>query len=145
MSAIPGFKPRDSNYAQRVYHCFRDESASSGWGGQLTSVAPGKISILLPIAEDSTFATGALFRSCVAALLDDACLLAGLSLASQGDVVGIAEYKLNFLAKGPGEALLARADVVRPGRSITVCRADALVDGRLAAKMLATLTVSRSG
>ena len=57
----------------------------------------------------------------------------------------MAEYKLNFLAPAHGEQVTARAEVVRPGRSVSVCRADAFADGRLIAKMLATLSVSRPG
>ena len=140
---MPQFKPRDSDFAQRVASCFRDESASFLWGGQLVAVAPGKVAVGLPIGGDSDSRHEALLRSRIATLLDEACLLAGLSLASAGDRVGMAEYKLNFLATEAGENLVAEADVVRPGRTITVCRADALLDGRLAARMLATLRVSR--
>ena len=82
-------------------------------------------------------------RGVVAALLDDACLLAALSLSPAGDMVATAEYKVNFFSPAAGGVVLADAQVVRPGRSITVCRADALADGRLVASMLATLTVSR--
>ncbi len=140
---MPDFKPRDPDYARRVTDWFQDGSASYLWGGQLASVAPGRVEISLPLRGSSIFPPGSPIRSYVAGLLDDACLLAGLSLTSAGDSVGMAEYKLNFLGVTSGENLVARADVVRPGRSITVCRADALIDGRLAARMLATLTVSR--
>ena len=34
------------------------------------------------------------------------------------------DYKINFMAPRRGETLLARAQVVRPGRTLTVCRAD---------------------
>ena len=142
---MPGFEPRDPNYALRVTDCYRNESAAFRWGGQLISLAPGRISIVLPMAGNPGFSSESPIRSYVAGLLDDACLLASLSLTSAGDSVVMAEYKLNFLAPASGENLVARADVVRPGRSITVCRADALVDGRLSARMLATLAIYRSG
>lgn len=93
----------------------------------------------------ATGGPGMLHRSMVAAFLDDACVLAALSLSSAGDAIATAEYKLNFLAPAKGESICARAQVVRPGRNITVCKADALVDDVLIAKMLATLAVSRPG
>lgn len=142
---MSSFKPRDPDYGQRVTDCFQNGSASSLWGGQLVSAAPGRVEISLPLRDSSIFPPEFPLRGYVAGLLDDACLLAGLSLTSVGDQVRMAEYKLNFLATATGERLIAKADVVRPGRTITVCRADALVDGQLAARMLATLTVSRSG
>ena len=140
---MPRFQPRDPAYAARVVAAFRDESAASRWGGALASVAPGVVEITLPASATLAAASGTLRRSFCAALLDDACVLAALSLSSAGDAVTTAEYKLNFLAPASGNGLVARAEVVRPGRSITVCRADAFADSSLAARMLATLAVSR--
>ena len=140
---MPQFQPRDRAYADRVAAAFRDESAALRWGGELTSLSPGVVEIALPCREDLAAAPGVTHRSVVAALLDDACVLAALSLTSPGDLVATAEYKLNFLAPACGETLIARAEVLRPGRSITVCRADAFAGGRLTARMLATLAVSR--
>ena len=137
------FQPRDYAYAGRVAAAFRDESAASRWGGELTSVSPGVVEIVLPCREDLAVAPGEIHRSFVAVLLDDACVLAALSLTSPGDLVTTAEYKLNFLAPATGSQVTARAEVLRPGRSITVCRADAFADGQLTARMLATLAISR--
>ena len=140
---MPQFQPRDSAYADRVAAAFRDESAASRWGGELTSVSPGVVEITLSFFDDSTGGPGMLHRSIVAAVLDDACVLAALSLTSPGDLVTTAEYKLNFLAPAKGSEVTVRAEVLRPGRSITVCRADAFADGQLTSRMLATLAVSR--
>ena len=140
---MPLFQPRDPGYADRVAWSFRNECASSPWGGELKSIAPGVVQITLGSGGDLPSAPGVLHRSVVAALLDDACALAALSLSSVADAVATAEYKLNFLAPALGDTILACAQVVRPGRTVTVCRADALIDGRLVAKMLATLAISR--
>ena len=137
------FQPRDPEYAARVSIAFRDESAASHWGGELTSCSPGEAEIALSFFDDSTGGPGMLHRSIVATLLDDACVLAALSLTSPGDTVVTAEYKVNFLAQATGRQLTVRSEVLRPGRSITVCRADAFAEGRLTARMLATLAVSR--
>ncbi len=140
---MPQFQHRDPGYADRVAAAFRGESAASRWGGELTLIAPGVVEISVSFFNDSTGGPGMLHRSIVAAFLDDACVLAALSLTSPGDLVTTAEYKLNFLAPSKGSEVAARAEVLRPGRSITVCRADAFADGRLTARMLATMTVSR--
>lgn len=34
------------------------------------------------------------------------------------------EYKLNLLAPAKGEVVIARANVIRPGRTLTVCTAE---------------------
>ncbi len=140
---MPRFQPRDPSYADRVAAAFRDGSAASHWGSELASVSPGAVEIALSFRNISSGGPGTLHRSIVAALLDDACVLAALSLSSAGDTVKAAEYKVNFLATPEGQEVTARAEVVRPGRTITVCRADAFAGDRLVAKMLATLSVSR--
>ena len=137
------FQPRNPNYLDRVSAAFQDESAASHWGGELASVAPGAVEITMSFFDMSTGGPGLLHRSIVAAAMDDACVLAALSLASPGDQVTTAEYKLNFLAPARGSEVTVRAQALRPGRSITVCRADAFADGRLVVRMLATLAVSR--
>jgi len=35
------------------------------------------------------------------------------------------EYKLNFVAPGTGERIVARGEVLKPGRTLTIVRADA--------------------
>ena len=137
------FQPRDPGYTDRVTAAFRNESAASRWGGELTLVSPGVVEITMADGKDWSTPTGAMHRSLLAGMLDDACVLAALSLTSPADQVTIAEYKVNYLASAMGEAVVAHAEVVRPGRCITVCRADALANGRLLARMLATLSVSR--
>ncbi len=138
------FQPRDSAYGERIAAEFRDKSAAFRWGGELVSVAPGVVEIGLDCREDLSAEPGVMRPSFVTVLLDGACALAALSLTSPGDLVGVAEYKVNFLSPLKGGRITARAEVLRPGRSITVCRADAFAEGRIAARMLATLAVSRA-
>jgi acyl-coenzyme A thioesterase PaaI-like protein len=53
------------------------------------------------------------------------------------------EYKLNFVAPARGELLIARGQVIRAGRTLTVCRADVHVvrDGAeiICATLLSTI------
>ena len=140
---MPTFQPRDPAYARRVAAAFREKSIAVRWGSELVSVYPGNVEIALYFRDVNTGGPGLLHRSIVASLLDDACVLAALSLTSAGDAAITAEYKLNFVTPATGFEVVVRAEVLRPGRSITVCRADARADGRLTARMLATLTVSR--
>ena len=139
------FQPRDPDYVDRVAAAFRDGSTASQWGGELTSVSPGGAEIALAFRDDASGGPGMLHRSIVAGLLDDACLLAALTLASPGDQVHTIEYKVNFLAPATGEQVVVRAEVLRPGRTITVCRAEANCGDTPVARMLATYSVSRPG
>ena len=140
---MPRFQPRDPSWADRVVAAFWDESIASRYGGELTPLSPGEVEIALSFRNVFGEGPDLLHRSVVAAILDDACALAALSLSAAVDRVSTAEYKLNFFATAEGGEIVARAEVVRPGRTITVCRADAFAGDRRVATMLATLAVSR--
>ena len=75
------FQPRDPNFAERVTATFLDETIAFHWGGELASLSPGVVEVVLSFRDDSTGGPGMLHRSIVAALLDDACVLAALSLS----------------------------------------------------------------
>ena len=57
------------------------------------------------------------------------------------------EFKVNLLAPAKGERLIARAEVKRAGRTITVCTADAMMiedeRSKVVATMLATMMCVR--
>src|SRR5690606_8053415 len=110
---------------------------------RLTRVAPGEVDIELPFREELTQQHGFLHAGVVTAVLDSACGYAALSLMPPEAGVLSIEFKTNLLAPAAGELLLARARVVRAGRTITVCTGDALMvaggEERQVATMLATM------
>jgi uncharacterized protein (TIGR00369 family) len=112
-------------------------------GATLTSVAPGEIEIQLPFRLDLTQQHEFLHAGIVTSALDSACGYAAFSLMAPGSGVLSIEFKTNLLAPARGERLIARARVVRSGRTITVCHADAFMRTGdtevLVATMLATM------
>lgn len=58
-------------------------------------------------------------------MLDTACGYAALTLMPSGSEVLSVDFTVNLLAPARGAELVARADVVRSGRTITVCHGDA--------------------
>ena len=55
------------------------------------------------------------------------------------DTVLTIEYKLNIMAPAEGELLIARGQVLRPGRRVTVSRSDVFVVSDGAEKLCATM------
>ena len=137
------FKPEDPNFAQRVRDSFNRQRAMSLIGAQLTRVEAGIIEILLPYRDDLTQQHGFVHAGIVTAIADTACGYAAYTLMPATAEVLSVEFKVNLLRPASGESLTARAEVVKPGRTITVVRAD--VTGRkedqqtLIATMLATM------
>ena len=112
-------------------------------GAELVRVAAGDVEIHLPFRADLTQQHGFLHAGVTTAVMDSCCGYAALSLMPPGAGVLTVEFKTNLLAPARGDVLVARGKVVRAGRTITVCTADAvmLTDGAetAVATMLATI------
>jgi len=129
----------------------RNSFAAQQWmatiGARLTRVAAGEIEIRVPFRPDLTQQHGFLHAGVVTSALDSACGYAAFSLMPEGAGVLTVEFKTNLLAPARGEELIARGRVVRAGRTITVCQAEAsmVTDGaeHAVATMLATIMTVR--
>lgn len=116
--------PKDPNYAERVRASFGKQRLMQTIGAVLEDVAPGKVAIKLPFRDDLTQQHGFLHAGAIAAVADSACGYAALSLMPADAGVLSIEFKVNMLAPAKGDAIVARAEVIRAGRTIMVCRAD---------------------
>src|SRR5215204_2601432 len=119
--------PQNPEFERVVRDSFAAQQIMSTIGAALTMVVPGNVEIRLPYRIDLTQQHGFLHAGVVTTILDSACGYAALSLMPEGVGVLSIEFKTNLLAPARGELLIARAEVVRAGRTITVCKADALM------------------
>jgi uncharacterized protein (TIGR00369 family) len=110
----------------RVRDSFNRQAAMSEIGAELVRVDPGRVEIRFPFRERFTQQHGFLHAGIVAAVLDSACGYAAFSLMPAGAGVLSIEFKSNLLAPARGESFLARGEVLRPGRTITVCQGTVL-------------------
>ena len=108
-------------------------------GAELLAVSAGKCEIGLRRRDDLTQQHGYLHAGIVTTVLDSACGYAAFSLMPTGSNVLSVEFKVNLLAPANGELLTVSAVVKKAGRTLTVCTADAWIDGKLCATMLATM------
>jgi uncharacterized protein (TIGR00369 family) len=112
-------------------------------GATLTRFEPGVAVIEMAYSESLTQQHGFLHAGAVTSVLDSACGYAAFSLMPAGSGVLSIEFKTNLLAPARGDRLVASARVVRPGRTITVCQAEAVMyegdRSTLIATMLATM------
>jgi uncharacterized protein (TIGR00369 family) len=106
----------------RVRDSFNRQAAMSEIGAELVRVDPGRVEIRFPFRERFTQQHGFLHAGIVAAVLDSACGYAAFSLMPAGAGVLSIEFKINLLAPARGESFLARGEVLRAGRTITVCQ-----------------------
>ena len=142
---------KDPAFESRVRASFAKQRAMDTIGATIARVAPGEVDLELPFREDLTQQHGFLHAGIIATLADSACGYAALSLMAPGAGVLSIEYKLNLLAPAVGTRMIARATVLRAGRTVTVCRGDVFAvtesGEKLIAAMQATMmsVVDRSG
>jgi len=113
-------------------------------GIQIARLGPGEIELTMLYAPAYTQQHGFMHAGIITTALDSACGYAAFSLMPADAEVLTVEFKTNLLAPAKGERFAFRAEVVKPGRTLTVCeaRAFALEHGaeeRLVASMTGTL------
>jgi uncharacterized protein (TIGR00369 family) len=140
--------PLDATVVARIRASFARQGAMATIGAQLADVAAGRVTIALPIEARLSQQDGFLHAGIVVAVLDSACGYAALSLMGDDAEVLTVELKVNLLAPARGHSLVAEGDVVRAGRTLTVCRGDAFAEQGTervhVATMLATMVRRRA-
>lgn len=141
------FKAAEPDFERRVRESFARQQLMHTLGASLMLVAPGIVEIELPYRTDLTQQHGFLHAGVVASVLDSACGYAAFTLMPADAAVLSVEFKVNLLAPARGDRLMARAEVKRAGRTVTVCTADAFAftgeQSNVVATMLATMMCVR--
>jgi uncharacterized protein (TIGR00369 family) len=131
--------PADPHFASRVRESFGRQKAMALIGASLKSVEAGAVEIALPYRDDLTQQKGFIHGGILGMIADTACGYAAFSLMPAGGSLVTVEYKMNILKPGRG-SLVAQGKVIRPGRTLTVARAEVYADdGSHVATMLQTL------
>lgn len=126
------FQALDPDFARRVEDSFNRQGVMAHLGANLTSIEPGRCEIRVGYRPELSQQHGFFHGGVVGTIADSAAGYAGYSLMPQGSSVLTVEYKLNFMSPAHGEHLIATGQVVKPGRTLVVARADVVVlkDGR---------------
>jgi uncharacterized protein (TIGR00369 family) len=138
------FTAKNPLFAIQVRNSFERQTAMSSIGAELLIVEPGKVEIALPYRSDLTQQHGYLHAGIITTIADTACGYAAYTLMPAGSEVLSVEFKVNLLRPAKGERFVAVANVLKPGRTLTVVRADVFGisesdERELIATMLATM------
>jgi uncharacterized protein (TIGR00369 family) len=128
----------------RVRAAFAAQGFMRNLGATIQALEPGRCAVACGFRDDLTQHHGLFHAGVLTTLADNACGFAALSLMPDGAEVLSVEFKISFLRPGAGLAAIARAEVLKPGRTLTTCRADVFMRDAagaetLAATMLATM------
>ncbi len=133
---------------ERVRDSFTQQQFMATLGAFLSAVKSGAVEIVVPFRADLTQQNGFVHAGVITSILDSACGYAALSVAPESVNVLSVEFKVNLLSPAVGERFVARVQVKRAGRTITVCAADAFAingtEEKLVATMLATIITTNA-
>ena len=122
------FAPADPQFESRTRASFARQGAMAHLGAVLESVAPGRVEIALPFRPELSQQHGFFHAGIIATIADTAGGYAGFTLFPADAGVLTVEFKINLVAPADGERALAVGEVLRSGRTLTVCRLDAFVE-----------------
>ncbi len=140
--------PLNPSFAEDVADSFARQPIMNLLGARLSLVEPGVVEITLPYRADLAQQHSYLHAGVITTIADSACGYAAYSLMPAGAEVLSVEFKVNLLRPAQGETFVARAEVIKAGRTLTVVRADVFgvaenADRKLVATMQGTMICLR--
>lgn len=121
------FEVQDPEFARRVRESFERQGLMKHLGAELVSLQPGGAEIRVLFRPELTQQHDYFHAGVSGAVADSACGYAAFTLMPADSSVLTVEYKMNLLAPADGDELIARAHVVRSGRTLKICTADVFV------------------
>jgi uncharacterized protein (TIGR00369 family) len=128
--------PPNPDFAEAVANNFAQQPVMNLIGARLARVEPGVVEIELPFRADLTQQDGYLHAGVITTVADSAAGYAAYSLMPAGSRVLSIEFKVNLLRPARGELFVARAEVIKAGRTLTVVRADVFTSSENSEKEL---------
>lgn len=121
------FEPRDADWEAKTRASFDKQGAMGLISARLMALKPGYCEIHLPWRPDLTQQHGYFHAGIISTAVDSAAGYAGFTLMPAGSSVLSVEFKLNLLAPGDGELLIATGEVIKPGKTLVITRGEAYV------------------
>jgi uncharacterized protein (TIGR00369 family) len=127
---------------ERIRSSFAKQGLMATLGASLGAVAPGRVEIILIPGPAVSQQHGFVHAGAVSAIADSAAGYAALSLMPPGRGVLTTEFKINLVAPAAGERIIARGEVVKAGRTLTLAQAKVFAEASGQEKLVALLTAT---
>lgn len=116
---------------EKIRQSFDKQSMMATLGARLGQLATGAIEVEAPILPGSLQQQGFAHAGLTFAIGDTAAGYSALSVMPEDAEILTTELKINLLAPGQGEKLIARGKVIKPGRRLVIVQSDvyAVQDG----------------
>ncbi len=129
----------DKSIEAKVRASFEAQSMMTSLGAELTQLAPGRATITAPILPGSLQQHGAAHAGLTFSIGDSAAGYSALTMFPEAAEVMTVEMKINLMAPGIGDRLVAEGRVVKSGRRLTVVQSEVFAEKDGARKQIALL------
>jgi uncharacterized protein (TIGR00369 family) len=134
------FQAQDPDFRDRVRASFARQRVMATLGIEMVHLDAGEVHLAMPPNPDYTQQHGFVHAGIVTTALDSACGYAAFTLMPPDAAVLTVEFKTSLLAPAKGDRFLFRGRVIKPGRTLTFCEAQALALEGSKEKLIATMT-----
>jgi uncharacterized protein (TIGR00369 family) len=134
------FEPKNPDYRKVATETFDRQRAMQTLGISIARLEPGEVDLSMPYSTAFTQQNGFVHAGIITAGLDNACGIAAFTLMPAGSDILTVEFKTNLLAPAKGDRFSFRAHVVKSGRTLTVCEAQAFAQSDGIESLIATMT-----
>lgn len=134
------FQAQDPGFRERVRASFARQQVMATLGIEIVHLEPGSVHLTMLPNSAYTQQHGFIHAGIITTALDSACGYAAFSLMPPDAAVLTVEFKTNLLAPANGERFVFRAEVIKPGRTLTICDARAFAVEGSKEKLVATMT-----
>jgi uncharacterized protein (TIGR00369 family) len=118
------FESTNPDYARAVRESFARQGLMGTLGARIVTLEPGLCIIEMDYSPGVSQQQGFFHGGAIGAIADNAAGYAAYSLMPAGAEILTVEYKINLIRPARPPLLRAEGRVLRPGRTLTVCRAD---------------------
>lgn len=134
--------PQNENYKQMVFDSFERQGIMKTLGGSLSKVEAGECEITLPYGKHLSQQHGYLHAGVVSTIADSSAGYAAFTLSPENASVLTTEFKINLLSPAKGEKFIARAKVIKAGRTLQIVVSEVFAVENNEEKMCAFLTAT---
>jgi uncharacterized protein (TIGR00369 family) len=134
------FTPKNPDFRAVASATFAHQQAMRTLGISIVRLEPGEVDLAMAYSPELTQQNGFVHTGVITTGLDSACGIAAFTLMPQGSDILTVEFKTNLLAPAKGDRFVFRAEVVRPGRTLTVAEGRAYAEAEGGEHLIATMT-----
>ncbi|MBR0702569.1 PaaI family thioesterase [Bradyrhizobium diazoefficiens] len=139
---MAAFEPKNPGYRAAAIAMFDAQPAMHTLGIVIVRLAPGEIELAMLYSPAFTQQNGFVHAGIITAGLDNACGVAAFTLMPREADILTVEFKTTLLAPARGGRFVFKAEVVKPGRTLTFCEARAFAEHDGKTTPIATMTAT---